>query len=82
MAHDAQIVRDKHKGQPHLGLNVLQQVDDLGLHGDIEGGNRFVGDDKFRLNGQGAGDADALPLAAGKLVRVAAGGIGGQADHL
>ena len=31
---------------------------------------------------QGAGDGDPLPLAAGELVRVAAGRLGGQPDRL
>ena len=43
MAHDAEIVGDKHVGQPHVGLDVLQQVDDLGLDRDVESRDWFVG---------------------------------------
>jgi hypothetical protein len=32
MAHDAQVVRHEQVGQPELGLQVEQQVQDLGLH--------------------------------------------------
>ena len=42
-----------------------------GLHRDVERGRRLVGDQQLRLQRERAGDADALPLAAGELVRVA-----------
>ena len=32
-------------------LQLLQQVEHLGLHRDVEGGDRFVADDDFRLHG-------------------------------
>ena len=62
------------------GLEVLHEVEDLGLDGDIQGGNRLVGDDHGRAQDQGAGQAQPLPLAAGELVRVAVGGGSRQAD--
>jgi len=49
-------------------LQLLQQVDDLGLNRYIEGGDGFVADQEQRVGGQRAGDADALALAAGELV--------------
>ena len=48
-----------------------QQVEDLRLDGDVERGDRLVADDELRLEGERAGDADALALAAGEFVRVA-----------
>src|SRR5690606_38498411 len=42
----------------------------------------LVGDDEGRLDGEGTRDADALALAAGELVRVAARVVGAQADLL
>ena len=42
---------------------ILEQVDDLGLDGDIEGGDRFIGDDDLRLYRQGPGDTDPLALS-------------------
>ena len=51
-------------------LQVAQQVEDLGLHGDVQGGGRLVGDDQVGLAGDRAGDQDALGHAAGDLVRV------------
>ena len=42
----------------------LQQVQHLRLHGDIQRRDRLVGDNQARVQRQGAGDADALPLPA------------------
>ena len=52
-------------------LEVEQQVDDLGLNRHVQRGNSLVADDELRVRGERAGDADALPLAAGELVREA-----------
>ncbi len=40
--------------------------------------DRLVGDDELRVEDEGARDDDALPLAAGQLVRVAEGEVGGR----
>ncbi len=69
-----QVVGDEEIGQAEVLLQFDEQVEDLGLDRDIERGNRFVADDEFRLEGERAGDADALALAAGKLERVAVRG--------
>ena len=61
---------------------MLEEVEDLGLDGDVEGGDGFVGDDEFRLWGEGAGDGDALALAAGELVGVLAHEAAVEADAL
>ncbi len=57
----------KRIGQVVLLLQVLQQVQDLRLHGDVEGGHDLVADEQLRLEDQRAGDADALALASGEL---------------
>jgi hypothetical protein len=51
-------------------LQVLHQVEHLGLHRDVERADRLVGHDQLRPGDQRAGDGNALALAAGKLVRV------------
>ena len=51
-------------------LSVAQQVEDLGLHGDVERRGGLVGDEQHRIAGERHRDHDALPLAAGELVRV------------
>ena len=74
-----EVVADEEIGQAELGAQVHQQVDDLGLDRDVEGRDRLVADHEVGLQGQGAGDADALALAAAHLVRIAAGEAGRQA---
>ena len=81
VADQAQIVRDEHHGQLQPLLQLQQQVDDLRLHRDIERRDQLVGDQHLGLDRKRPRDADALALAAGKLVRVALGGIGRQAHE-
>ena len=50
--------------------SLREQVDDLRLDGNVERGDRFVGDDELGFDGERAGDGDALALAAGKFVRI------------
>ena len=50
---------------------MLQKIHDLCADADVERRNRLIGDDELRLQGERARNADALPLAPGKLVRVA-----------
>jgi hypothetical protein len=65
-----EVVADEQVRQPELPLQIQEQVQDLGLDGDVQGRDRLVGDDQFGLAGQGASDADALALAAGELVGI------------
>jgi hypothetical protein len=73
VADDAEVVADEEVGEAELGLQVLEQVDDLRLDRDVEGRDGLVADDELGPQGQGPGDADALALAAGELVREALG---------
>ena len=52
-------------------LQAAQQLDDLLLHRAVERRGRLVEHDDLRLQDHGAGDGDALPLAAGEFVRIA-----------
>ena len=63
---------DEQKRHAEAALDVLQQLDDLRLHGDVERSGRLVGDEELGLVGERHGDHDALALAAGKLMRIAA----------
>ena len=80
MLDHAEIVADHDVGEPHLVLEFEQQVDDLGADRDVERRDRLVADHQLGLQDQGAGDADALALAAGEFVRIAVGLVGPQAD--
>ena len=71
----------KQIGQPELGLQIHQQVYDLRLNRNVERRHRFIRDDQLGLECEHARDGDALSLATGKLVRVAARHLGLQA-HL
>ena len=54
---------------PVTSRAVLQHIEDLRLHGDIERSGRFVADDQVGVVGDGDRDDDALAFAAGQLVR-------------
>ena len=80
VADHRQVVGDEDEGDAEVAAQVGEELDDLGLDRDVEGGDGLVGDDELGLQGEGAGDGDALALAAGELVRVALGVLGGEAD--
>ena len=79
VADDAEVVRDEEIGQVELLLQLDEQVEHLRLDGDVEGGHRLVGDDELGADGESAGDADALALAAAELPRPAIGQLGARA---
>ena len=72
LEHQPEVVADEEHRGAELAAEVLDQVDDAGLDGDVERGGRLVEDQQRRLRHQRHGDDDALLLAAGELVRVAA----------
>jgi hypothetical protein len=75
---DGEVMCDEQVGEEKLLPEVFEEVEDLGLDGDVEGTDGFVADDEFRLEDQRAGNADTLSLAAGEFVWVAVYGIGRQ----
>src|SRR5690349_9292929 len=79
---DRQVMGDKEKSETELLLQVLQQIDHLGLDRDVERRDRLVADDELRLHRERSRDADALTLPAGKFMRIAAHVIGLQPDGL
>ena len=68
--HHRQIVRDEQVRKPELAPEILQQIHDLRLNRNVERRDGLVADHELRLERDGAGDADALPLPSRKLVRV------------
>ena len=72
MLDHGDVVGDEEQGQAELALELLQHVQHLGLDRDVERADRLVADDQLRLKDQRAGDPDALALATGELVRIAA----------
>src|SRR5438093_3451743 len=75
-----EIVRDKKVRQVELALEIDEQVDDLGLHRDIERRHRLVADDELRPRRKRTRDPEALALSAGKFVRISRHLVGAQAD--
>ena len=67
--HDREVVGDEQVGDAALLLQMAQQVEHLGADGHIQSRDGLVGNDELRLHDQGAGNADALALAAGELMR-------------
>lgn len=80
--HDGKVVRDEQVCDPELGLQVLQEVDDLGLDRDVQGGHGLVQDDQSRFRGKCARNAEALSLATAEFVRVTFRHGGVEADGL
>ena len=79
---DAQVVGDEQHGEVQVLLKLMQQIDDLCLDGNIQRGDRFVGDKEFRVDGEGPGDDRALTLSARKGDRLAFHGIGRKSNTL
>ena len=69
MADHIEVVGDEDVGQVELLLQVGEQVDHLRLDRDVERRDGLVGDHELGPERQRARDPDALPLAAGELVR-------------
>ena len=69
---DAEIMADEQVGEVELVAQVHEQVEDLRLDRHVERRDGFVADQNLGLHRERAGDADALALAAGELMRIAA----------
>ena len=67
---DAEIVGDQQHRAAEVGAQFTQQVQQLRLHGHIQGGGGFVGDDQTRAAGDGDRRHHPLPQPAGQFVRV------------
>ena len=63
-----------------LVLDALERLEDLRLHGDVEGGRGLVGDDDVGVVAHRHGDHGPLAHAAGELVRVGVGPLLGVRD--
>ena len=70
LGHHAEVVGDDDDRGAELLLQVGHQVEDLRLHGDIQGGGRLIGDQQLGVAAQRHGDHGTLAHAAGELMRV------------
>src|ERR687895_51744 len=69
MPYHRKVVRHKQIGELEVVLEVVEQVDDLGLNRHVEGRHRLVEHNQPRLQREGPRHPDALALAARELVR-------------
>ena len=68
--------------RPSSSCKILEEVDNLPLHADVECAHRFIADDEARLDRQRPRNADALALTAAEFVRVARRHFGLEPDLL
>src|SRR5205085_3860890 len=74
-------MRDEEVSQAQLLLQILKQIDHLRLYRHIKRAHWLIADDELGVESEGARDADALPLAAGKFMRIARRVLRLQADQ-
>ena len=65
-----EVVGDEDDRRSGALLQLVHQVEDLGLDGDVEGGGRLVGNEKARVAGHRHRDHHPLPEPSGELERV------------
>ena len=82
VAHHREVVGDEQVGEAELLLQVVEQVEDLRLDRHVECRHGLVQHDERRVERQGSGDADPLPLTARELVRVPVRVLGLQPTDL
>jgi hypothetical protein len=71
VVHDGKIVTDEQHGEPEIGAEPHEKLQNLRLERDVERGNGLIGHEELRPHRQCSGNADALALPARKLVRIA-----------
>src|SRR5918993_1064189 len=82
IASQPDVVGNEEHRNARIILEVLEQVHDLCLNTDVEGGCRLVEDQDVGIECERGGNADALALSAAELVRIAAGEVGREPDPL
>ena len=75
-------MRNKQIGNAHFLLDMLQQIDNLCLYGNIQCTDGLITDDELRIQGKCSGNSNTLTLSAGKFMRVTADVIRLQPDDI
>ena len=70
---NAEIMGDQQHRGADLAPEIIDQIEDAALDGDVERRGRLVSDDQLGLERDGDGDEDALAHAARQLVRILPG---------
>ena len=63
--NNGHIVGDEDVGEATLTLQIVHQIQNLSLNGNVQCGNSLVADNNLGVDGQGAGNTDSLTLTAG-----------------
>lgn len=69
IANKGKVMGDKETRQVHRFGQILEKIDDPRPDGDIEHGDRFIGDQEFWIENQGPRHGDPLSLAPAELMR-------------
>ena len=80
--YDGEVVSNEEISSAELILKLLQQVQNLGLNGNVKCRDRLVADNQLGLQRKCAGNADTLTLTAGELMRIAVNVLGVQSDDV
>src|SRR5436305_10300682 len=70
LEQEREVVRDEEDGEAEVPLQLLDLLEDLALHDDVERRRRLVEDDELGIEREGHRDDHALAHPAGELVRI------------
>lgn len=70
MFDDTEVMGNEKVGISVPSLKFCDEVEDLGLNGNIQSGGGLIEDDKFRSGDQGSCDPDPLPLSPAKFMGI------------
>jgi hypothetical protein len=68
MPHHGQVVGDEQHGELQPVPEIRQEIQDLGLNGEVQRGDGLVQHQELRAHGQGPGNPQPLALTAAELV--------------
>jgi hypothetical protein len=71
MPNDTEIMGYEQVGQPVFLAQIHEEIHHLGLNGYVQSADGFVADDEVGFQGNGPGNANALPLSPRELVGIA-----------
>ena len=77
---DAQVVGDEHNGRFEFSLKLAHEIQNLCLHGHVQRGGGFVGQQDQRVAGERHRDHHALPHTAAQLMGIFFQALMGRAD--
>src|SRR5829696_4884550 len=77
-----EVVADEETGEPERAPQVAHEIEDGGVHRDVQGRDGLVRDQQARVDAERPGQADALTLATGQLVRIAEPQLRPESDRV